>query len=89
MVKAALSVKLRTRLEQVLASLSPSALDVARYTAACHRTADRAALLLGGDPATIVRLCVARGETTAHLISAIAQPGWAPLRAKLGLGVRG
>jgi len=95
MVKAALSVKIRSRLEQVLASLSRFAtvdqlvaLDVTRYVAACHRTADRAALLLDGDPATIARLCAARRESTTHLISAIAQPGWMALRTKLGVGVR-
>jgi len=87
-VKAALSLKLRTRLEQALASVPPAALDVTAYRAACHRTADRAALLLDGDPATIAKLCQARGEGTAHLISAVSHPGWMPLRAKLGLGVR-
>ncbi len=87
-VKAALSLKLRTRLEQTLASVPPAALDVTAYRDACHRTADRAALLVGGDPVTIAKLCVARGESTAHLLSAFAQPGWLPLRAKLGLDVR-
>jgi hypothetical protein len=66
----------------------PAALDVTAYRAACHRTADRAALLLDGEPATIAKLCLARGEATGHLIGAIAQPGWLALRAKLGLGVR-
>jgi len=61
---------------------------VTAYRAACHRTADRAALLLDGDPATIASLCLARGESTAHLIGAPAQPGWMALRGKLGLGVR-
>lgn len=88
LVKAALSLKLRTRLEQALERVPPSALDVNSYRAACHRTADRAALLLDGDPAAIVKLCLARGEATGHLIGAIAQPGWPALRAKLGLGVR-
>jgi hypothetical protein len=87
-VKSALSVKLRTRLEQALANMPPAALDVTSYRDACHRTADRAALLLDGDPATIAKLCLARGESTTHLISAIAQPGWLALRGKLGLGVR-
>ena len=88
LVKAALSVKIRTRLEQLLATLPPAALDVGRYLRACHRTADRAALLLDGDPATVARLCAARGESTAHLVSAIAQAGWPALRGKLGLGAR-
>jgi hypothetical protein len=87
-VKAALSIKLRTRLEGALASVPPAALDVTSYRDACHRTADRAALLLDGDPATIAKLCLARGETTGHLIGAVATPGWLALRTKLGLGVR-
>jgi tetratricopeptide (TPR) repeat protein len=88
MVRAALSVRVRARLEQLLAQLAPSALDVGRYLAASERSADRAALLLGGDPLAIVQRAAARGEGPAHLIVAIAQPGWLPLRARLGLGVR-
>ena len=72
----------------VLAQVSQSALGIERYTAASNRTADRAALLLDGDPVTIVRHIVARGESPTHLIAAIAQPGWLPLRSKLGLSVR-
>ncbi|MDB4960727.1 MAG: Tetratricopeptide 2 repeat protein [Myxococcales bacterium] len=88
MVKAALSVKIRTRLEQVLAQASSSVLDVRRHLAACERTADRAALLLGGDPKTIVDVAISRGATLTHLIASIGQPGWLPLRTKLGVGVR-
>ena len=88
MVKGALSVRIRTRLEQLLAPLEPFSLDVARHLAACRRTADRAALLLDGDPLTIARNCAEREEGTAHLVAAIAQPGWIPLRARLGLGPR-
>ncbi|HEX7843979.1 MAG TPA: hypothetical protein VF469_41175, partial [Kofleriaceae bacterium] len=90
MVKAALPVKIRSRFEQLLTQVSPAALDLDAlrgYRAAAERTADRAALLLGGEPATIARLATARREGHAHLISAIAQPGWLPLRARLGLGV--
>ena len=87
-VKGALPVKLRTRLEAVLAPLPPSALDNARYLAACHRNADRAALLLGGDPAVIVAGARARGEGTEYLVRALGQPGWLPTRAKLGVGIR-
>ena len=92
MVKAALPVKLRARFDQLLAAIAPGATDLAAalagYRAACERSADRAALLLGGDPAVIAALAAARGDRPAHLISAIAQPGWLPLRARLGLGVR-
>jgi hypothetical protein len=63
-------------------------LDVRHYLAACERTADRAALLLGGDAKTIVGLAIARGATSEHLISALGQPGWLALRTKLGVGVR-
>jgi len=87
MVRAALPVKLRGRLEQLLTGIAPAALDVAGYLAACERTADRAALLLGGDPATITARIAARGAGHGHLISAIAQPAWLPLRTRLGLGV--
>ncbi|HSN26713.1 MAG TPA: tetratricopeptide repeat protein [Kofleriaceae bacterium] len=87
-VKGALPVKLRTRLEQLLAPLPASALDNARYAAVCQRNADRAALLLGGDAQTIVANIKARGETTTHLIKAIGHPNWLATRAKLGLGVR-
>jgi len=88
MVKAALSVKIRTRLEQTLATTSLFVLDVRHHVMACERTADRAALLVGGDPKTIVALAAARGATPQHLITAIGQPAWLPLRGKLGVGVR-
>ena len=88
MVKAALPVKLRTRLEQQLQAVPPMSLDTARYAAACERTADRAALLVGGDAVTIAAAAKARGDSAEHLIRAIAQPGWLALRAKLGVGIR-
>jgi hypothetical protein len=88
MVKAALSVKIRTRLEQTLATTSLFVLDVRHHVAASERTADRAALLVGGDPTTIVALAAARGASAQHLISALGQPAWLPLRTKLGVGVR-
>ncbi len=82
LVKGALSVKIRGRLEELLRTLP--ALDVAAYVAASHRAADRAALLLDGDPAIVAAL--AGGH--AHLIRAVAHPAWLPLRQRLGLGVR-
>jgi tetratricopeptide (TPR) repeat protein len=88
MVKAALPVKLRSRLEALLAGLQPAALDNARYLAACQRDADRAALLLGGDPAVIAAGAKARGESTQHLVRAVGQAGWLAARAKLGVGLR-
>lgn len=87
-VKGALPVKLRTRLESLLADMPVPALDNAKYLAVCERNADRAALLLGGDPATIVSLAKARGDTTEHLIRGIGHPQWLATRQKLGVGVR-
>jgi len=87
-VKAAMPVKLRTRLEALLANVAPTALDNARYLAACHRDADRAALLVGGDPIVIAQGARARGERLDYLIRAIGQPGWLATRAKLGIAVR-
>ncbi len=88
LVRAALSVKLRTRLELLLATAPASLLDVAYHLAACERTADRAALLVGGDPRTIVAHATARGAGVRHLIAALGQPGWMALRTRLGVGVR-
>jgi hypothetical protein len=88
LVRAALPVKLRGRLEQHLATVPITSLDHARLLAALERTADRAALLVGGDPATIVARATARKAGTAHLIAAVAAPGWLALRARLGVGVR-
>ncbi|MFN0246619.1 MAG: tetratricopeptide repeat protein [Kofleriaceae bacterium] len=90
MVKAALSVKIRTRLEQVLSTTSLFVLDVRHHLLACERTADRAALLVGGDAKTIADGARSRRseERLAHLIGTIAQPGWLALRTKLGVGIR-
>lgn len=88
MIKSALPIKLRTRLEQLLAGLPPSALDTASYLAACHRNADRAALLVGGDATIIVAGAQGRGEPVAHLIRAMGQPTWLSTRARLGVGIR-
>lgn len=88
MVKSALPVKLRSRLEQLLATLSPATLDAANYLAACHRDADRAALLIGGDPVVIAAGARSRGESCAHLIRAIGQPAWLGTRKRIGIGMR-
>jgi len=88
MVKGALALKLRSRFEQLLVNVPATALDNSRYLAACHRDADRAALLLGGDAKVIVAGVRARGETTDHLIRAVGQAQWLPTRAKLGVGIR-
>jgi tetratricopeptide (TPR) repeat protein len=87
-VRAAMPVRLRSRLEQQLAAMPAAALDPAAYAAACQRTADRAALALGGDPRAIVAAARARGDGVAHLIRALAHSGFLALRGKLGVGVR-
>jgi hypothetical protein len=88
MVKAALSVKIRTRLEHVLSTTSLFVLDVRHHLLACERTADRAALLVGGDAKTIAEIARSRSPNLSHLIGALGQPGWLALRAKLGVGIR-
>jgi tetratricopeptide (TPR) repeat protein len=82
-VKGALSVRLRTRLETFLKNLAPAALDLERYRSAVMRTADRAALLLGGSPAVIVATAQARQQPLAPLLSTIGHPAWAGTRAAL------
>jgi hypothetical protein len=84
-VKGALPVKLRSRLEQLLAGLPPEALDNAGYTMSCQRAADRAALLLGGDATVVAAATRARGDTYEHMIRAIGHPQWFAVRAKLGI----
>jgi hypothetical protein len=84
-VRTALPVKLRAKIETILAQLSPGDLDPDRYLAACQRAADRAGLLVSGDPATAVAAARARGETGSHIVRAVAAPGWMALRARLGV----
>ena len=71
-----------------LADLPVSALDNARYLTVCERNADRAALLLGGDPTVVAACAKARGDGTGHLIRGIGHAAWLSTRAKLGVGVR-
>jgi hypothetical protein len=78
----ALSVKLRTRFEQLLKTMEPSAFDIAAYTAAIHRTADRAALLLGGSAATIVANHGYDGQI-AELTKLVGHPHWQATRTEL------
>jgi hypothetical protein len=87
-VRAAMPVRLRSRLEQQLASVPASALDPAAYAAVCQRAADRMALLVGGDPRAIVAAARARGDGVDHLVRALASPAFLAVRSKLGVGVR-
>jgi tetratricopeptide (TPR) repeat protein len=82
-VKGALSVKLRTRLETFLKNLAPSALDLTKYRAGVMRTADRAALLLGGAPSVIMANAIARGQAPGALLAAVAHSQWSVARASL------
>jgi hypothetical protein len=85
LVKGALPVKLRVRLEQTLAGLPVDALDNARYLAHCERSADRAALLIGGDAAVVAAAAKTRGDGFTHLVRAIGHPLWMATRMKLGI----
>jgi hypothetical protein len=87
-VKGALPVKLRTRLEALLAAMPASALDNAKYLMVCERNADRAALLVGGDPNVVVGCARSRNDGVEHLIRAVGHPQWLATRQKLGVGVR-
>ena len=87
-VKGALPVKLRTRLEALLSGMPSTALDNAKYLMVCERNADRAALLVGGDPKVIVACAKARNDGVEHLVRGIGHPQWLAMRAKLGVGVR-
>jgi hypothetical protein len=87
-VRGALSVKLRQRFEQLFATISPHDLDLARYAAASHRVADRAGLLVSGDPAAALAAVAARGGSADSIVAAVTDPAYPPLRAVLGVGVR-
>jgi len=66
-LRAALPVKLRTRLAERLPALSPADLDPQRYLAACQRAADRSGLLACGNAA--VAIAHAGGPAAApHLV---------------------
>jgi hypothetical protein len=54
----------------------------------CERNADRAALLLGGDPRAIAALVKARNDSFEHLIRGVGHPQWLATRQKLGVGMR-
>ncbi|MBP6628805.1 MAG: tetratricopeptide repeat protein [Kofleriaceae bacterium] len=86
LVRGALPVRLRTRLEQLLAELAPADLDLARYRRACERIADRVGLAVAGELSVVGPHLGERGA--AHLVRALSHEGWPALRARLGLGLR-
>ena len=87
-VRGALTVKLRQRFEHLLATISPADLDLARYTAACHRVADRAGLLVSGDCAAALAFAASRGAGPETVVAAVTSPAYPTLRTTLGVGVR-
>jgi tetratricopeptide (TPR) repeat protein len=88
-VRGALSVKLRSRFEQLLAAIAPHDLDLARYATAGERVSDRAGLLVSGDPAAAIAAAAARGDGPDAVVAAVTDPAYPTLRALLGVGVRG
>ncbi|HTJ47125.1 MAG TPA: tetratricopeptide repeat protein [Kofleriaceae bacterium] len=86
MVRGALPVKLRQRLEQLLAPLSPADLDVARYRAAVQRAADRAGVLVSADPAAAIAVAVGRTGDARHVVRAVLAPGHLQTRFRLFRG---
>lgn len=87
-LRKTLPVKVRTRLEEILASADPRDLDPDRYVAACHRAADRAGLLVCGDIATAIR--VAGGPDRArHIIDVALRDAYLDARARLGVATDG
>jgi tetratricopeptide (TPR) repeat protein len=86
MLKKTLPVKLRTRLEEILNSASPAALNPERYTAMCLRAADRAGLLVCGDVATAIRMA-GGPDRAGHLIELVLDEEYLDVRAKLGIGI--
>jgi hypothetical protein len=88
LVRGALSLKLRARIEALLAPLSAAELDLDRVRAATERAADRAGLIASGDPAAALAVVGRRGVEVRHVVALATAPGYLALRARLGLGVR-
>jgi tetratricopeptide (TPR) repeat protein len=85
-VKSALSVRMRARVEQALAPLAADHLRLQDYLDASQRAAQRIGFALAGDPAAVVRhLDPAQRD---DLTFALAHPRWMELRARLGVQVR-
>jgi Tfp pilus assembly protein PilF len=88
-VRGALPVKLRLRFEQQFAGLAAGDLVLDRFLAACERVADRAGMLVSGDPSAALASAADRGLGPASVLRAGFDPAYAALRARLGVGVRG
>ncbi len=87
-LRGALPVRLRLRFEQLFAGLRTDDLDLQRYLAACARVADRAGLLVSGDPAAMLASVAARGAAPTAVVQAVTDPAYPALRARLGVGGR-
>ena len=88
MIRGALPVKLRARLEQMLAPMAGADLTPRRYRAACERAADRAGLLVSGDPAAAIAAARSRGSDGLHVVATATSPGYLAVRARLGLAIK-
>jgi tetratricopeptide (TPR) repeat protein len=74
-LRQALPLLLRRKLADQLAALDLTALDAARFHAACERAADRSGLLASGDVAIAIRR--AGGPSAArHLVELAASPAF-------------
>ncbi len=92
LLRTTLPVKLRTRLEQLLAHRRAGDLSAERFFAAADRAADRAGLLVCGDFATATAHAGATSaegrRLTRHLVQTALSRAYLPARARLGVGVR-
>ena len=87
-LRSTLPVKLRGRIEKILAEATARDLDIDRYRAAMHKAADRTGLLMCGDIATGLALARHAESGGRHLIRTALRPGYLEARATLGVGVR-
>lgn len=81
-----LPVKLRARIEEILADASSRDLDLERYRATMELAADRTGLLMCGDIQTAI--ACAQAGSGRDLIRTTLRPGYLDARAALGVGVR-
>ena len=81
-LRTRLSVGLRQRLAERLASIGPEDLDARAYVAACDRAADRAGLLACGD-VTVAVLLAGGVRDAPHLVRVAASRRYLALRKKL------
>ncbi len=86
MIRGVLTVKLRGRIEEALATPGLAELDLAGAIEASQRAADGAALALGTELTSVVKVVSGRGAAATHLVKLLAHPGWAATRTRLRRG---